>query len=1555
MSKKTIEQTYQKLSQREHVLQRPNMYIGSTDRQLEELWVLEEGQIVKKMVEYSPGFLKIFDEVLTNSLDHSARDKTMDKLRVDYNVETGEISVYNTGVGIPVVIHKDHDIYVPELIFGNLLSSSNYDDSQKRTGAGVNGLGVKLANIYSKKFTIETVDSERGLKFYQEYSDNMVNKTKAKITKSSVKSYTKVSFIPDYPLFKMKGLEQDTVSLIGKRVYDCIACSNKNVSVYLNGTILKGKGLTDYATYFFKDPEKIFHESFEKNDLVWEYIVVPCDKFEHVSFANGNSTYQGGRHVDYIVNQIVTKLKSVIETKRRIKDVKPSFIKDKLFLFLRATIINPQFSSQTKEYLTTQSRDFGTRVEVSDKFIDKLYKSSITDEIVEFCKLKESAELSKQDGKKKTKIYIPKLEDALWAGSARSDQCTLILTEGDSAKTFAMWGRSIVGTERFGIFPLKGKCNSEDTEIPLWNGEVKLAKDIQIGDKLIGDDGNERTVLTLFKGHGKMYEVSQDRGNSYKVNDEHILTLCIPEHKIIYWSPSNYTWRAVYWDKDTKNIKVKKIPANIKVTCKECKTMLNTKCIRKHYTRRHKGVKYAPYQLQEKDMNDQFIIDARKKLEDFLLTIDDNNIVDISIQDYLNVSESLKRKFKGLRGECVNWQHKDVLLDPYILGLWLGDGCKSGYAYSCDGKNDPQIIDHLQQWGAKNDANLKKSSCGKYCYNFSSIQNFRKMGQAPLKRLLSEYNLVNNKHIPKEYLVNSKEIRLQLLAGIIDTDGYVCKDGTIEISQTTKHKKLVDDIVYLSRSLGFYTYLSDKITNYTYKTTNQLAKAYRIKISGDTSIIPTILPRKQSTSTTQYNLRNSTGTIKIKKIENGNYVGITINDNSRFVINDFTVTHNCLNVRDATVQQLVGNEEINNIKQIVGLKQGKEYKDTSELRYGKVMLLTDSDVDGSHIRALIINMFHFWWPSLLKMNFLQTLKTPIVKVTRGQQVLEFFTQGDYNKWLEEQTSTRAFNIKYFKGLGTSRREDSHAIFKRMNELLVDYSHKDENCDRAILLAFEKDKNVKNQDVKCTDKRKTWLSKYDKDIYLDVKENNVSFQDFIHKDLIHFSIYDNLRSIPCLCDGLKPSQRKILYYMLKENISKREMKVAQLSGYISAETSYHHGEASLQQAIIGMAQDFCGSNNLNLLNPSSNFGSRYAGGKDAASPRYIFTRLSDYTPLLFHTNDSAVLNYQVDDGQQIEPEWFIPIIPTVLVNGCEGIGTGYSTFIPPHNPKDIIDNILRILDGKDPIEMKPWYRNFNGTIEEVDQGSYVSKGTWKKTSPSTIEISELPVGTWVTPYKEFLESLIEGNVGGSSNGKRRSTNHVTLKDVKNQTTDENTDIKFIIQFNSSKDLDSLIKSDTLVKELKLSKSFHTSNMYLFDENCILNKYDSATDILLDFFDIRIDMYSKRKTYLTHVLENELIILESKVRFINEYIDNKIIINKKTKDYIMAVLEEQNYPKHPENKSYDYLVLMPIISLTKEKIDDLTKLCNKKKKELNDLKKKTERDLWRDDLLVLQKSI
>ena len=509
------------------------------------------------------------------------------------------------------------------------------------------------------------------------------------------------------------------------------------------------------------------------------------------------------------------------------------------------------------------------------------------------------------------------------------------------------------------------------------------------------------------------------------------------------------------------------------------------------------------------------------------------------------------------------------------------------------------------------------------------------------------------------------------------------------------------------------------------------------------------------------------------------------------------------------------------------------------------------------------------------------------------------------------------------------------------------------------MAFDKDKNAKkindiesinskhsDEFLKCTDRRKKWLSNYDKNSYIEVKELKTSYEDFINKELIHFSVYDNARSIPSLCDGLKPSQRKILHYMLKKNITE-EIKVAQLSGYVSAETSYHHGEASLQGAIIGMAQDFTGTNNINLLCPEGQFGNLES--KTAGSARYIFTRLSNITSYIFNKLDLPLLDYLQDDGNSIEPEYFLPIIPMILVNGCAGIGTGFSTYIPCYNPKDIIINLLGILndDEFEPMPMKPYFKDFEGNIQEdtTKKGSYITKGNWKKLSDTQIKIINLPMNTFIDPYKEFIENLIE-NVSSKKekDTKVKKTKKVVLQDIKLDKKNNT----FIVEFKNSKDLDLLIKNNLLEKELKLVNTFSTNNMHLFDENLKLKKYNNECDVLLDFYDIRLTYYQKRKDYHIQKLENEYINLDAKMRFIQEYIDGKLDINRKSESAIVLILKKNGYPTMEDDLNYNYLTSLPIKSLSLEKIEDLNKKLMNVKESLDFYKTHTKEELWKLDL-------
>jgi DNA topoisomerase-2 len=463
---------YVKLSQREHVLHRPDTYIGSTELQTKTEWVYERNAIVKKDVSYSPGLLKIFDEIITNSADCFNRGGSMNTLKI--TIDSESVTVYNNGCSIPIEKHDAEKCYVPEMIFGHLLSGENFDDAEERTGGGRNGFGAKLTNVFSKRFSVELTNGTK--KYAQVWSDNMSMAGKPKITKSSKEAYISTTFSPDFPRFGMQQFDDAIVSLMTRRVYDMSASLGKTVKVFLNGKRLEVKSPEEYfSLYIGGKPEA--KRAFE-NTHGWDIGVARSEEFTAVSFVNSIVT-RGGTHVNIVADMIA---KAVVEAAAKKKiTVKPALVKSKMFLFVNARVTNPVFDSQTKEVLTSRN----VRVVLSDVCIKKAVSVLIDSVIAETAmrsSLMENKLLKQTDGAKKNRVTgIKKLTDAAWAGTKHSSLCTLILTEGDSAATLAIAGLSVVGRERYGVFSLRGKLlNVRDASVASIsnNAEITALKQI---------------------------------------------------------------------------------------------------------------------------------------------------------------------------------------------------------------------------------------------------------------------------------------------------------------------------------------------------------------------------------------------------------------------------------------------------------------------------------------------------------------------------------------------------------------------------------------------------------------------------------------------------------------------------------------------------------------------------------------------------------------------------------------------------------------------------------------------------------------------------------------------------------------------------------------------------------------------------------------------------------------------------------------------------------------------------------------------------------------------
>ena len=951
------------------------------------------------------------------------------------------------------------------------------------------------------------------------------------------------------------------ISLLKKRVYDISACTNNKVKVYLNDELIKVDTFESYIDMFYKDNEKP-NQVFEVVNDRWSIGVIydPSVGYTHVSYANGICTFQGGRHVDHVLSQIINGIIKYINSKHKNINVKNSHVRDNLTIFVNSVIEDPSFTSQTKEYLSNKVASFGSKCDLSEKFIQALTKTGIVDEAVQFAKLKALVALSKSDGKKRSVIKgLSKLDDANWAGKRKSSKCRLILTEGDSAKAFAISGLKIIGRDKYGVFPLKGKL---------------------------------------------------------------------------------------------------------------------------------------------------------------------------------------------------------------------------------------------------------------------------------------------------------------------------------------------------------------------------------------------------------------------------------------------------LNVREATAKQLLNNEEIKNIKQIMGLKQNVKYEDSdiSKLRYGGIIILADQDVDGTHIKGLLINFLHFFWPSLLKINgFIKSMATPIIKSfkksdTKKKNPKIFYTLTDYKNWVNSVNNINLWKVKYYKGLGTSSDKEALECFNDFEKNLITYvwektDEENKETEPEKLLdkskiedSTDSEKSIDSKDSKKeieefdldassesyksitlafskvqANNRKVWLKNYNPELILENSEKEVTFTDFINKDLIHFSNSDNLRSIPSICDGLKPSQRKIVYASFERKLDKDEVKVSQLAGYVSDKASYHHGEMSLQGAIINMAQAFVGSNNINLLMPNGQFGTRRMGGKDAASPRYLHTMFNKVTLLLYRKEDNPIYIRVIDDNHVVEPLTYSPILPMILINGAKGIGTGYSTTIPCFNPTDILNSIIKRMDGKPFKNLKPWYNNFKGTITKISDYVYESRGIYEVINKNTIRITELPIGRWTQNYREYLESILVDDP------KKPQKKEIIL-DYKDNS--GNNDVDITITLLNGK-LQQILKNKSENSIFKLIEKISTKNMNLYNSKGIMQLYNNVTEILEEYYIHRLKTYEIRKEYFVKLLKNQMLILKYKVQFIKDYMNKKIILAKKKKSEVFSKLEKLKYPKLStkiddieENKNYNYTD-MPIYTLTEEKMNELLNQYNNKLKDYNDYLNTKIEDIWKFELEEFRK--
>jgi DNA topoisomerase-2 len=670
----------------------------------------------------------------------------------------------------------------------------------------------------------------------------------------------------------------------------------------------------------------------------------------------------------------------------------------------------------------------------------------------------------------------------------------------------------------------------------------------------------------------------------------------------------------------------------------------------------------------------------------------------------------------------------------------------------------------------------------------------------------------------------------------------------------------------------------------------------------------------------------------------------------------FPLKGKMLNVRDVSADKFAKNEELTAIKKILGLEQSKIYKDLKSLRYGRVMVMADQDLDGSHIKGLLMNLFHAEWPALMQAGFICSLATPLLKATKRGETMSFHSTAEFEAWKTAQGGTaHGWHLKYYKGLGTSTDEEAKEWFEKLNEIKYTW---DAETDESMSMAFSK---------KRADDRKKWLATHDPQRQLVIgAAGRVDYSRFIHDELIHFSNADNIRSLASIVDGLKPSQRKIIFGCLKRGL-KSEVRVAQLAGYVSEHAAYHHGEASLTAAITSMAQQFVGANNINLLAPIGQFGSRLQGGKDAASARYIHTHLEHIVDTILRKEDTTILKHIDDDGLLVEPETYFPVVPLLVINGCIGIGTGFSTDIPPHNPEEVVGLLRDRLEGRratlERLAMRPWWLGFKGAVQQVSDGVWQTKGLYTfDDAKKMIMITELPVGTWTSDYKAFLDEMcVAGTtagakVGGSDGGKVDHSKTEDGKPVLKNFEDLYThiDVKFNLELDGDYYDDIRANPVEFEKRFKLTSSWRTTNMVAFDSKSKIVKYGCVGDILEAYYGPRLAAYEARRAAEIERLRHDAVEADAKARFLQAVLDGTIDMRRASDEDIVAALIAHELPALSGDRSavkvesYEYLLRLRMDRVKAAAVEEHQRAVVVAKAALAALEATTAAAMWLSDL-------
>lgn len=1192
---------YQKKDPIEHVLTRPDMYVGSTRaREINEYIGYKENDKYKIMydtVKFSPAILRIFVEALSNAIDNVERSKKTKtpctKIKISINEKTGETSIWNDGDIVPVEIDKDEKCYIHSMIFGQLLTGSNYDDEEERIISGRNGIGIKAVNIFSKIFRVTGCDPVNEKILVQEWNNNMKN-TKGPVVKNTKlkKGYTEVMWIPDFNIFDLDCYTKDITRLYTRYVLDAAMLSK--IDVYLNDELLQIHNISDYSLLYHTLTEEKLHIKTKTSEI----LLTPAKEYQSISFVNGIYTRFGGQHVDSwteaLFRPIVDKFNGKDKkTKTKTPKININDVKQFFRIIVVSTVIRPEFNGQNKEKLESPQ----VEAEVKRTHITAICKWSVMDRIEDIIRSKEMVVLKKAEKvTKKTKIegYDP----ANKAGGKDSMKCSLFITEGLSAKTYVVAGIKVgvygrTGRDWNGILPVRGKILNVKDKAPNIIAENKVICSLihALGLKHGLDYTDDNNFKKLH--YGKLFSVTdadcftKDTPLLIKTNQNIDIITCENLYKM-----NNPDSLQIWSQKGWTNIKaVKKKESNKKII------QITTSCGLVRCTEDHKMILENGDEILARQLKQGDCLLRTRRIEKPIVKNTDN-ISDIQqiMHDYQCYKKTTARNIKDMEKVIENEGYFCNPIDltesnyiteeeAFVWGIFFAQGTCDIYTFIKDRntqtvKNTEKSRKRWLEWVEKYENRLVQLS----------IKPILTKNE---KKLLSEEMFLRNSNQKNEelwrtsYSWNISNCDIELLEKCYDImiKIYPEHNWSIIESKRKDEKHQTPYKLILNGGKKTQDFIS-KFRKMFYDLDNSSHKKVPTEILNSTKNI------QQSFLNGYY---DGDGFRHLKRTKNAMGFDILgqigaqgmcfILERLGFCVNIHNRKRDIFTIHFSNRYRRLYPGKIKDIKHIMYDDDVYDIEtENHQLNVG-IGGLVVHNCDGIHIEGLLMNFLHTLYPTLLEReeSFFISLKTPIARVKQPKtDDMLFYDENNFKEWLTQQT--KKVDVKYYKGLGTTRSEDVPDTFGKK---LVEFVH-DEKSNDNMHKAFNK---------KHADLRKQWLADYipgeKKFLSLDNMDSvsKMDISSFIDGELIKFSHADCTRSIPNGIDGLKESQRKILYAVKKRKLkySGKSLKVAQLGGYTAEHSNYHHGENNLFDTIIGMAHEYPGTNNIPILYRDGQFG------------------------------------------------------------------------------------------------------------------------------------------------------------------------------------------------------------------------------------------------------------------------------------------------------------------------------------------------------------------------------